>query len=124
MLHCTKKLLDRLGSPTTGPLVETTTAMGSWYGTALFWRPQVALFVNETTLLPVLVHLAPARTVVPRLADYLAAVLDELGVPRPLVATEIEQMAELASTPCGPLRSRSGFPDKEVLALFTRGQSS
>ena len=158
VLHATKKLLERLGPATTDPLAESTTAMGSWYGTALFWRPQVALFMNETTLLPVLVHLAPAHTVVPRFADSLAAVLDELDVPYPLVAREVELMADhqltktanrsvvgmlneftyladahgraetssdlvrlsltLAGTPCGPLRARSGFPDREVSALF------
>lgn len=30
--------------------------------TALFWKPQVALLVNEPTLLPVLMPLAPAAT--------------------------------------------------------------
>jgi len=158
VLHATKKLLERLGSATADPSVRSTTVMGSWYGTAIFWRPQVALFVNETTLLPVLVHLAPARTVFPRFAESLAAVLGELGVPHPLVAREIQLMAEhqlaktanrsvvgmmnefsfladahgraqttsdllrlsvtLAGTPCGPLRSRSGFPELEVSALF------
>lgn len=159
VLHATKKLLDRLGPATADPLADTTTVMGNWYGTALFWRPQVALFVNETTLLPVLVHLAPARTLLARFTDTGAAVLDQLGVPHSLVAGEIGQMREhqlaktanrsvvgmmnefsyladehgraettadllrlslsLAGTPCGPLRSRSGFPDHEVSALFS-----
>ena len=71
VLHATKKLLNRLGPAASGPLAESTTAMGSWYGTALFWKPQVALFVNEATFLPVLVHLAPAQTVVERFAGSL-----------------------------------------------------
>lgn len=159
VLHATKKLLARLGPVSTDPSCESTTALGSWYGTALFWRPQVTLFVNELTLLPVLVHLAPAQTVVARFPEMLAAVLDELGVPHALVAQEVELMGEhrfaktvnrsvvgvmnefshladahgradssagllrlslaLAGTPCGPLRSRSGFPDREVTALFS-----
>jgi hypothetical protein len=158
VLHATKKLLDRLGSATSNDFAGSTTSLGSWYGTVLLWRPQVALFVSESTLLPVLVRLAPCLTVVRRFADSLAAVLDDLGVPQPQVATEVELMAEyrlaktanrsvigvmnefsyladahgraeataelhrlsiiLAGTPCGPLRSRSGFPDKEVSALF------
>jgi hypothetical protein len=156
VLHGTKKLLARLGPMTGEVLRESTNAMGCWYGTALFWRPQVALFANERTLLPVLVQLAPAKTVVERFADCLEAVLDELGVPQPLVDRERGLMVEhllaktanrsvlgmmnefsyladahgratadllrlsltLARTPCGPLRSRSGYPDREVSALF------
>jgi hypothetical protein len=94
VLYATQKLLDRLGSTTTDPLVEPTTSMGNWYATALFWRPQVALFVNENTLLPVLVHLAPAQTVLARFVDALAAVLDGLAVPHPLVSREAELMSD------------------------------
>ena len=159
VLHAPKKLLARLGPVSTDLSGESTTVLGSWYGTALFWRPQVTLFVNELTLLPVLVHLAPAQTVVTRFVDTLAAVLDELSVPHAVVAHEVELMGEhrlaktvnrsvvgvmnefsyladaygraessaglirlslaLAGTPCGPLRSRSGFPDREVAALFS-----
>lgn len=93
-VHATKKLFDRLGSSISDPLAESTTSMENWYGTALFWRPQVALFVNETTLLPVLVHLAPAQTVVARFATSLARVLDELHVPHPLVDREIDLMGD------------------------------
>jgi hypothetical protein len=158
VLHASRKLLDRLGPPPKTDIVGSTTVLGSWYGTLLFWQPQVALFVNERTLLPVLVHLAPARTLLRRFPDSLAAVLDALSVPQPLVAKEMELMShyqvdkganrsvigvtnefsyladahgrpkttvelhrlsiDLAGTPCGPLRSRSGFPDKEVSALF------
>jgi hypothetical protein len=31
--------------------------LGSWYATVLLWKPQVALLVNEKTLLPVLMPL-------------------------------------------------------------------
>jgi hypothetical protein len=33
---------------------------------ALFWKPQVVLLVNEKTLLPVLMPLAPARNLMAR----------------------------------------------------------
>ena len=51
-LHCTKKLLDRIGHPVGTP-VPASTRLGNWYATALFWKPQMALLVNERTLLPV-----------------------------------------------------------------------
>ncbi len=53
-LHCTKKLLDRIKPSIATSPPPTTTALGNWYAMALFWKPQLALFVNERTLLPVL----------------------------------------------------------------------
>lgn len=63
-VHATKKLLDRLRQPRVDPAdaEASITALGPWYATAVMWRPQVALFVNERTLLPVLLPLAPAST--------------------------------------------------------------
>jgi hypothetical protein len=46
-VHATKKLLDRAKGPVKPPVSEPMTALGNWYGTVLFWRPQVALLVNE-----------------------------------------------------------------------------
>lgn len=66
LVRATKKLLDRVGPPNAEPDAESTTLLGQWYATALFWRPQVALFVNELTLLPVLMPLAPAATLLNR----------------------------------------------------------
>jgi len=63
----TKKLLARLGSPTLQDGEHSTTLLGQWYATALPWRPQVALLVNEPTLLPVLMPLAPAATLLARI---------------------------------------------------------
>lgn len=62
----TKKFLSRVGPPV--PVHELSSGvLGDWYANALFWRPQVALFVNERTRLPVFVPLAPAKSVVDRL---------------------------------------------------------
>ena len=61
----TKKFLDRVGRPTTDP-PPSTTVLGDWYASVLFWRPQVALFVNATTFVPVLTPLAPASGAVAR----------------------------------------------------------
>jgi hypothetical protein len=52
VVRATKKLLDRASGTTPGDGVSTGT-LGDWYAKPLFWRPQVALFVNETTFLPV-----------------------------------------------------------------------
>ena len=62
-LNATKKLRDRAKQPVLPAVADPTTWLGNWYGTVLFWRPQLALLVNEQTLFPVLMPLAPAAAV-------------------------------------------------------------
>lgn len=93
-LHCTKKLLDRMH-----PQIETprnaSTRLGNWYATALFWKPQMALIVNERTLLPVMLPLAPAATVAQRFPAALKTVLQAMDVPAEFIAAEIESMNDV-----------------------------
>jgi hypothetical protein len=44
----------RLGGTTASGADRSTTRLGDWYVNVLFFKPQVALFVGEATLLPVL----------------------------------------------------------------------
>jgi hypothetical protein len=92
-VRATKKLLDRLGGPSRSE-EPTTTMLGDWYGTVLAWRPQVALFVNEVTRLPVLVAMAPAASVVTRLVDQAAVLFARLGLDRRFIATERDAMSD------------------------------
>jgi hypothetical protein len=94
ILRATKKLLDRLGPPSPVDGAASTTLLGDWYATCLFWRPQVALLVSEVTLLPVLMPLAPAATLLARFGPQLAVVLAAHGTPQPVIDTELPQMAE------------------------------
>jgi hypothetical protein len=93
-LHCTKKLLDRIK-----PTIETpgtgATRLGSWYATALFWEPQLALLVNERTLLPVIMPLAPASTLAQRFPEALKTVLQVLGLPEAFIQAEVNGMNEV-----------------------------
>lgn len=93
-LHCTKKLLDRI-KPTVGLPATATNRLGNWYATALFWRPQWALCVNERTLLPVLLPLAPASTLATRFPAALQAVLQGLGLPDAFIREEIGHLDEV-----------------------------
>ena len=72
-IHGTKKLLDRVKQSVEAPVAEPSTLLGNWYATALFWKPQVALLVNERTLVPVLLPLAPAGQLAKRVPDQWAA---------------------------------------------------
>ena len=94
VVHATKKLLDRLRERPTAPVHQSTNALGAWYATALFWRPQIALFVNEATLLPVFVPLAPAATVVDRFPNALRVILQAYAVERSFLDNEIAGMTE------------------------------
>lgn len=51
IMRATRKLLDRICPPTLRDGEQSTTRLGVWYATALSWRPQIALLVNEPTLL-------------------------------------------------------------------------
>ncbi len=95
-LHCTKKLLDRLKPLIAISLPPPTTALGNWYATVLFWKPQLALLVNERTLLPVLMPLAPASTLAARFPDELAAILGRHGARRAFIEHEVAQMSDVA----------------------------
>lgn len=99
VIRGTKKFLDRVGRPLSEP-PSSTTVLGDWYANVLFWRPQAALFVNERTLLPVLVPLAPAATVIARLRPTVELVFGLHGLAGSFIAHELDAMenAVLAKT--------------------------
>jgi hypothetical protein len=92
--HCTNKLLDRI-KPELGAPQPSTTRLGNWHATALFWKPQMALAVNERTLLPVLLPLAPAATLADRFPIALRDVLQALHTPAEFIESEISGMSEV-----------------------------
>ena len=94
-LHCTKKLLDRI-KPTLSLATDVSTQLGNWYATALFWRPQVALLVNERTLLPILMPLAPATSLLQRFPEALAEVLAAHGISSVFIESEVASMQSVA----------------------------
>jgi len=94
IVRATKKLLPRLRSPTLQDGEHSTTLLGQWYATALPWRPQVALLVNEPTLLPVLMPLAPAATLLARVPRQIATVLAAHSTPQPIIDDELRRMRE------------------------------
>jgi hypothetical protein len=92
--HCTRKLLERI-KPVIQDPKQNSNCLGAWYATALFWKPQLALLVNERTLLPVLMPLAPAASLAQRFPQALAQVLNALEVNPVLIQTELSQMTEV-----------------------------
>lgn len=94
-LCVTKKLLDRIKPSSVTSAEICTTVLGNWYATVLFWKTQVALMVNEKTLLPVLMPLAPATDLATRFPEHLAGVLTAHGMPQQFIAHELTQMNEV-----------------------------
>jgi len=91
LVRGTKKFLDRVGLPEPGEQVAAG-VLGDWYANALFWRPQTALFVNERSLLPVLLPLAAAATVLDRFPAAFARVAAAIGVDRAVLDIELATM--------------------------------
>ncbi len=69
--------------------------LGNWYAKAIFSKPQVGLFVNVRTLLPVLMPLAPASRLVERFPQYLFKVLLSQGVSESFMQQELNSLDEV-----------------------------
>jgi hypothetical protein len=92
----TKKLRNRLKKVAAArPDDVSTTELGDWFATALFWRPQVALLVNQRTFIPVFVELAPAATLLERVPAAIEAVLRHHGVDEGFLMAERGAMQEV-----------------------------
>jgi hypothetical protein len=63
------------------------------------WKPQVALFVSEATLFPVLLPLAPAATLLARFPERLAATLAVQDVPETFIVEELHRMQDVRLAP-------------------------
>lgn len=88
VIHGTRAFRDRVPGPGVTPGETSTTVLGAWYASVLRWRRPAALFVNERTLLPLVMPLAPARTLLTRFPDALAELLSAHRVPAPLIDSE------------------------------------
>jgi hypothetical protein len=93
-IKATKRLLDRMREPIDTPVGNPSTKMGNWFAKPLFWRPQYALFVSESTFLPVFALLAPASSLAKRFPDDLAVTLRAHGVSETFIEWELAAMDE------------------------------
>ncbi|MCY0389878.1 hypothetical protein OVY01_22320 [Robbsia sp. Bb-Pol-6] len=91
--YCTKKLLDRIGErPATEVSGISGKNLSNWYTTILFLKPQIALLVNECTLLPLLMPLAPEKTLATRFPAHLAEILSLHGWRPDRIESELRQL--------------------------------
>lgn len=73
-------------------MAEPAATLGNWYATVWFWRPQIALLVNERTLFPVLLRLAPASSLMDRFPQALGHAFQAHGAPGSFVDFEVAAM--------------------------------
>jgi hypothetical protein len=100
IVRATKKLRQRLGSATPHDGEPSTTVLGEWYATVLPWRPrQLILLVNERTLLPMLMPLAPSATAPSRIGPEIAVALAAHQVPAVVIDGELSQMRDCRFAP-------------------------
>jgi hypothetical protein len=79
--------------------------LGEWYATLLPWRPQqLILLVNERTLLPVLMPLAPSASAPSRIGPAIVATLAAHEAPPAVVERELSEMRDCR---LGPTANRS-----------------
>ena len=97
VLRCTKKLLGGIGGQAglDRDLPESTTRMGDWTANlVIIGRQRLLLAVNNGTLLPVLLPLAPSKTFLPRFTEAVGEMLMALGIGRQKVMAEMSAMSE------------------------------
>jgi hypothetical protein len=99
IVHGTRVFRDRVPGRAAAPDEVSATALGAWYATVLRWRRPVALLVNEPTLLPLLMPLAPARTLLARIPGAVAELLAAYRLPTPFIDAERAAMGEVRLAP-------------------------
>jgi hypothetical protein len=98
--------------------------LGSWYANLLRWRPYVALFVNDRTLLPVLIPMAPAVTLWGRFPSAVGQVLRAHQVPEQLIEAEMELMDTVGLTATADRRLTGMLTEFAFLATAHRHDAS
>lgn len=73
--------------------------MGDWFATALFWRPRVALLVNQGTFVPLFMEMAPAATLRERVREPIETVLRHHGLDQQFLSAERGAVEEVRLAP-------------------------
>jgi hypothetical protein len=108
VLRCTKKLLGRLPPRSESEADDhavSDTRLGDWTAHLFFiGRKQLVLGVNNRTLLPVLLPIAPNKTFLGRFAEAAGEMMMALGIDRPKALSEMAAMNECIVAPTNDRR--------------------
>ncbi len=120
IVHGTKRFRDRVPGREPSPDEHSDGVLGSWYANLLRWRPYVALFVNDRTLLPVLIPMAPAATLLDRFPSAVGQVLRAHQMPEQLIEAEMELMDTVRLTATADRRLTGMLTEFAFLATAHR----
>ena len=116
--RCTPTVLQALHLPDAAQGQPPSTALGDWYVDFINLRDhRLVLFVSDRSLLPVVVPVKTLKTALDRHIASLHDLLQDLGVPPPIIRAELDEMEErrVAKT-----QSRSVLASMGDLALKVR----
>lgn len=93
--HATAALAAKLGGFTANPAAPAAEPMplDTWYAHLIRRRKPQVMVMNATTLMTVIVPLAPAATFFDRLPAYIAAQLDGLRIPHDFIHAHVDRIA-------------------------------
>jgi hypothetical protein len=104
-LRCTQKLLRRAGVPAKVDTKAPTTVLDDWYANLIYAKPQqLALCMNERSLLVVVLPARDFKNVAPRFRAQAVSPLTRIGVPAAAVAAEEEAMRDFRFGPAANRR--------------------
>ena len=118
ILKCTLRLLRRLHVQSTVESQNSTTVLGSWYANdfVVARRPYV-ICTSELSKLSVVIPLKDSVTLPDRFRDRLRFLLEDIGVPMPLVERELHEMNALEF---GRAQSRAVLGNMKQLTFFAK----
>jgi uncharacterized protein DUF6933 len=93
VVHGTRKFLERVRPPD-GAGMSSTTRLGAWYATALFWRATGRSVRERDDAAAGVRSPAPATGVVARFRAVLGDLLAEQGCDRSFVERELKEMED------------------------------
>jgi len=92
--HATAALASKLGGFTASPAAASDPMpLDTWYAHLIRRRKPRVMVMNTTTLMTVIVPLAPAATLFDRLPAYIAAQLDGLLVSHEFIHAHVDRIA-------------------------------
>jgi Domain of unknown function (DUF6933) len=122
-LRCTRKLLAVAGVNAKFTSAPPTTVLGDWCASLVTRPHQIALCLNERSLLAVILPAQNFRNAAPAFQDEVSALLTRLGIPDNAVAVENRAMSEVRFGPAANRRVL-GCLSEAADALCTLGAFS
>jgi hypothetical protein len=98
-LKCTKRLLSRVNEPPKGVLSDEPAVLGDWVGNIIpIWGGELLLFLNERTLLTLILSTSSLSDLRSAFQSQLANLLKSLRVPKSVVQAVSLEISAISLT--------------------------